>query len=236
MLGWLEREGFAYDLYSETQFDAGVLDLSAYRVLLLGVHPEYWTRWMYHRLKSWVFEEGGRLIYLGGNGLNCEVELLEGDRMVVHNGAIKSLWPAGIGAESRFGLRVESEANLLGVVFTPAGAMTGAPYRVVDDSHWAFADTGLRNGDLFGKKSLHMRCAGGASGHETDKVSPSSPKNLRVLARGLNPDDGGSEMVHFETPDGGGVFSAGSISYACSLPVDEMVSRITANVLKRFLS
>ena len=24
MLGWLEREGFAYDLYSETQLDAGV--------------------------------------------------------------------------------------------------------------------------------------------------------------------------------------------------------------------
>jgi hypothetical protein len=235
LLGWLEREGFPYDLYGETQLDSGVLDLSAYRVLLLSVHPEYWTRKMYQRVKRWVFEEGGRLVYLAGNGLNCEVELLGEDRMVVHNGVIKSLWPEGIGAESRFAVRVESEANLLGVVFTPAGAMTGAPYRVVDDSHWVFAGTGLKNGDLFGQKSLHERCPGGASGHETDKVSPSSPKNVRVLARGLNPDQGGAEMVHFDTPAGGAVFSAGSISYACSLPVDEPLSRVTANVLKRFL-
>jgi hypothetical protein len=34
--------------------------------------------------------------------------------------------------ERRFAMRHESEASLLGVVFTPAGAMTGAPYRVVD--------------------------------------------------------------------------------------------------------
>jgi hypothetical protein len=80
-----------------------------------------------------------------------------------------------------------------------------------------------------------MRCPGGASGHETDKVSPQSPPEVRVLARGLNPDNGGAEMVCFETPGGGAVFSVGSICYPSSLPVDEGVSRITANVLRRFL-
>jgi hypothetical protein len=236
LLGWLEREGFAYDLYGETQLDAGVLDLSAYRVLILSVHPEYWTRRMYYRLKRWVFEEGGRLMYLAGNGLNCEVELFDNGTMVCHNGRITSLWPSGMGgAESRFAMRVESEANLLGVVFTPAGAMTGAPYRALDAGHWAFAGTGLKDGDLFGERSLHMRCPGGASGHETDKTSPSSPKNVHLLARGLNVDDGGAEMVIFDTPRGGMVFSAGSICYASSLPVDEKLSRVTANVLRRFL-
>ena len=48
LLGWLEREGFAYDLYSETQLHHGVLDLAKYRVLVLSTHPEYWTlRHMY---------------------------------------------------------------------------------------------------------------------------------------------------------------------------------------------
>ena len=47
-----------------------------------AVHPEYWTRRMYDRVKRWVFEEGGRLMYLGGNGLNCEVELRPDDAMV----------------------------------------------------------------------------------------------------------------------------------------------------------
>ena len=81
-------------------------------------------------------------------------------------------------------MRVESEANLLGVVFTETGIMTGAPYRVLDAYHWAFAGTGLENGDLFGQASLHMRCPGGASGHETDKISPSSPRTLNGSPRG----------------------------------------------------
>jgi N,N-dimethylformamidase len=84
--------------------------------------------------------------------------------------------------------------------------------------------------------SLHMRCPGGASGHETDKISPSSPKNIRLLAKGLNPDDGGAQMVHFETDRGGAVFSVGSISWVSSLPVDQPVSQITENVIHRFLS
>ena len=237
LLGWLEREGFAHDYYAETQLDDGTLDLSAYRVLILSVHPEYWTRRMYDRVKRWVFEDGGRLMYLGGNGLNCEVELRADGSMVCRNGSLTSLWPAGMGGkDSRFAVRHESEATLLGVVFTPAGAMTGAPYRVADAAHWAFEGTGLRSGDLFGERCLHQRCPGGASGHETDKRSPSSPTGVHLLAHGLNPDDGGAEMVTLDTPSGGAVFSVGSINYVASLPVDAHVSRLTANVLRRFLA
>ncbi|QDU19916.1 carboxypeptidase-like regulatory domain-containing protein [Urbifossiella limnaea] len=236
LLGWLEREEFAYDYYAESHLDDGTLDLRAYRVLILSVHPEYWTRRMYDRVKRWVFEEGGRLMYLGGNGLNCEVELRPDGSMVCHNEKLRGLSVEGLGGfESRLHIRHESEANLLGVVFTPAGAMTGAPYRVLDADHWAFAGTGLKTGDEFGELSLHRRCPGGASGHETDKRSPSSPPHAHVLARGLNPDDGGAEIVTYDTPAGGAVFSVGSINYVASLPVDGHVSRVTANVLWRFL-
>ncbi|WP_406697736.1 carboxypeptidase-like regulatory domain-containing protein [Singulisphaera sp. Ch08] len=235
LLGWLEREKFAHDLYSETQLHHGEVDLSAYRVLILGAHPEYWTRTMYDRVKSWVFNEGGQLMYLGGNGLNCEVELRDDQTMVANNGQIRSLWPAGIGAESRFAVRHESEARLLGVVFDPAGIMTAAPYRVISADHWVFAGTGLGEGDLFGVNSLHERCPGGASGHETDKISPNSPSNVKLLAKGLNPDEGGAEMAIFETPSGGSVFSVGSITYISSLLCDSGVSQVTANVVRRFL-
>jgi hypothetical protein len=236
LLGWLEARGLAYDYYAETQLDDGTLDLGAYRVLVTAVHPEYWTRRMYERVKRWVFDEGGRLAYLGGNGLNCEVELRPDGSVLHHNGNLKGLSVEGLGGfESRYAMRHESEANLLGCVFTPAGAMTGAPYRVLDASHWAFDRTGLKTGDTFGTQCLHMRCPGGASGHETDKVSPSSLKNAKVIAKGLNPDDGGAHMLTFDTPSGGTVFSAGSINYVASLPVDEFVSRITENVLRRML-
>jgi hypothetical protein len=236
LLGWLEREGFAYDYYAETQLHDGTLDLGRYRALVSAVHPEYWTRPMYDRVKHWVFKEGGKLVYLGGNGLNCEVEVTPDLAMLCRNENIKSLWPAGMGgADSRLAMRHESEAHLLGVVFTPAGAMTGAPYMALDADHWVFHGTGLKAGDRFGEKCLHQRCPGGASGHETDKVSASSPANVHRLAKGLNPNDGGADMVTFDTRAGGAVFSVGSINYVSSLPVDENVSRITANVLRRFL-
>ena len=248
LFGWLEREAFAYDLYSETQLHHGMLDLSKYRVLILGPHPEYWTRKMYDAVKAWVIDGKGKLMYLGGNGLNCEVEMLyppasgdvlgaRDDRMIVHNTKITTLYPAGMGdAESRFARRHESEANLLGVIFDPRGIMTAAPYRVVDSKHWVFSGTGLRVGDSFGEKSLHMRVPGGASGHETDKISKSSPKNVHLLAKGMNADEGGAEMVIFDAPSGGAVFSVGSICWPSCLPVDENVSKITANVLRRFLA
>ena len=69
----------------------------------------------------------------------------------------------------------------------------------------------------------------------TDKVTGDSPANVHTLAKGLNPDDGGAEMITFETPSGGAVFSVGSINYVASLPVDPFVSRITENVVRRFL-
>jgi hypothetical protein len=130
---------------------------------------------------------------------------------------------------------VECEANLLGVVTTETGIMTAAPYRVVDASHWAFAGTSLRADDLFGEKSLHERCFGGASGHETDKMSGYSPRETALLAKGTNPDNGGAEMVCYELPSGGAVFSVGSITYPASLLVDDAISAITRNVIRRFL-
>ena len=42
------------------------------------------------------------------------------------------------------------------------------------------------------------------------------------------------DAIVFDTPSGGGVFSVGSITWPASLPVDENVSKITANVLRRF--
>lgn len=230
LLGWLEQQGHRYDLYSDYQLHAGILDLDAYRVLILSVHPEYWSAEAYWAVKKWVFERGGRLMYLGGNGLNCRIEFLDG------GAAMRCLnqWPAG--SESRFHAQVESEANLLGVVYTDPGAMTVAPYEVLEPDHWVFAGTWLKRGDLFGLKTLHERYGDGGSGHETDKVSPSSPSNVQLLARGKNPDDGGAHLVYFETASGGAVFSAGSITYPTALFTDPPTAMITANVLNRFLA
>lgn len=243
LYGWLEREGFAYDLYAEAQLHDGVLDLDAYRVLIIAVHPEYWSREMYLRVKRWVFERGGRLMYLGGNGLNCEVVFLPDGSMhcLSHLKSVRGELggvndDGSVTYESRMHRTLESEANLLGVVCTETGIMTAAPYRVIDPAHWVFEGTGLREGDLFGERTLHERVPGGASGHETDKRSAASPANTLLLAKGTNVDEGGAEIVLHEPDGGGAVFAVGSITWVAALHCDERVARITENVLRRFLS
>ncbi|HZT32589.1 MAG TPA: N,N-dimethylformamidase beta subunit family domain-containing protein [Bryobacteraceae bacterium] len=242
LLGWLEREGFDYDLYAEAQLHDGTLNLDAYGVVMLSIHPEYWTREMYLTLKRWVFERGGRLMYLAGNGLNCEVTLNQHGQMrcLTHlnslHGELGGHSEDGtIEYESRMHRTLESEANLLGVACSETGIMTAAPYRVLDASHWIFEGTGLQNGDLFGEQTLHERVPGGASGHETDKRTASSPANTLLLAKGTNPNEGGSEIVVHEPGGGGAVFSVGSITWVPALFPDPHVSRITRNVLTRFL-
>jgi N,N-dimethylformamidase len=243
LLSWLEREDFAYDLYSDYQLHAGQLDLSAYKLLICGVHPEYWSREMYTLVKEWVNKRGGRFIYLGGNGINAEVEFPDATTMRVRShllteGSLGMTDPNNPGTvyESRFHRTVESEANLLGVVSTADAIMSAAPYQVIKGDHWVFSGTGLRTGDTFGRASLHERCPGGASGYETDKISRFSPKETVLLAKGLNPDNGGAEMICYELNSGGKVFSAGSITWVASILVDKGVSDITANVIRRFLT
>ena len=234
-LAWLEREGFSYDLYAETQFHFNAFKLDDYKVLIITTHPEYWSSEMYFELKRWVFERGGRLMYLGGNGMNCDVEFLDEHTCIYRNDDDRRMKAEGSTYESRFHLRHEPEANLLGVAFDPRGIMTAAPYRVVDDTHWVFEGTGLKNGNTFGEHSQHERIPGGASGHETDKVTASSSENVCVLARGLNPEEGGAELVVHNPGRGAAVFSVGSICWPSSLLVDDSVSQITSNVIRRFL-
>ena len=105
---------------------------------------------------------------------------------------------------------------------------------------------------------------GGAGGLEVDRVDEAlgTPPHALVLATSngfsdiyqhaveeivsMNPGQGGAEnplvradMVYMEGPNGGAVFSVGSISWCGSLShngYDNNVSRITGNVLRRFSS
>ncbi len=222
LLGWMEREGFDYDLYSETDLHFDGLPLEAYDVLVLNLHSEYWSPQMYSRIKKWVYEQGGRLMYLGGCAMYAEVEFQDDSTILCRR-------------EGDHCLRGETEARLLGVAYTHSGFQTGAPYRVINDDHWVFAGTGLKNEDLFGMSSLHERCPGGASAHELDKISPDSPDNILHLAKGANPATAGADLTIYDTPSGGSVFAAGSLCWTLSLPIDDGTSAITRNVLRRFL-
>jgi N,N-dimethylformamidase len=156
-----------------------------------------------------------------------------------------------------------SPQKLVGVGFAAQGFDLGSYYRRQPDSfkpEVAFVFDGIGTDELIGNFGL---VSGGAAGLELDRAGfeLGTPPNAYILASSeqhtnayfLVPEEfletgpalGGDEnpivradIVLFETPNDGAVFSVGSISWAGSLfenRYNNNVSRITENVLRRFL-
>ena len=154
--------------------------------------------------------------------------------------------------------------HLAGVGFTSQGQFQGTYYRRTEESRapdlaWIF--DGIE-GDVLGDFGFS---GGGAAGYELDRadVRLGSPPNVRVLAQSeehpdhfvlvpeellthlttwpMQPIDEliRADMIYFEVPGGGEVFSVGSITFCGSLPWnggDNNISRLIENVLGRFLA
>ena len=147
-----------------------------------------------------------------------------------------------------------------GAGFAAQGFSTSGHYRrssAWNDPRVAFAVAGLSDRDTFGD---HGTVGGGAAGQEIDRFDAAlgSPAHTIVLAssEGHPPDmlqtkeeflASGfpipgtavrADVVFFETPGGGAVFSTGSIAWAGSLATDKYdndVAKLTTNVLRRFI-
>jgi len=152
--------------------------------------------------------------------------------------------------------------QLVGVGFTVQGEFEGTYYRRKSASRdvdlaWIFDGV---DDDIIGDFGLS---GGGAAGYELDRIDEKlgTPVNARVLATSENHPDHfvlppeewlthlktwsgpppeeliRSDMVYFDCPGGGAVFSVGSITFCGSLPTngfDNNISRILENVVKRF--
>ena len=150
---------------------------------------------------------------------------------------------------------------LAGVGFTAQGLFEGSYYRRLPAPGYEWVFEGAE-AEIFGNEGLS---GGGAAGFELDRADHrlGTPPNAVILARSeahqdhfvpvfeellshVNTVTGErrqdlirAEMVLFDTANGGAVFATGSITYCGSLPVngfDNPVSRITGNVLRRFLT
>ena len=156
--------------------------------------------------------------------------------------------------------------KMLGVGFTAQGAGRNAPYRRQPGSHdprAAFIFEGVGEDELIGDIPSLVR-EHGAAGFELDRLDYDlgTPPHALLLASSFGHPDtyhhvieeekasglltGGTvnpfvraDLVYFEGPKGGAVFSVGSISWCGSLSYnsyDNNVSRVTDNVLTRFAS
>ncbi len=154
--------------------------------------------------------------------------------------------------------------QLAGVGFSAQGLFEGTYYRRApgaNDPRTSWIFEGVPD-EIIGDFGLS---GGGAAGFELDRADCGlgTPENAVILAASENPPDhfvlvpeewlthvttipGGShedltraDMIYFDCPGGGAVFSVGSITFCGSLShngYDNNVSRILENVLNRFLA
>jgi len=200
---WLNGK-YEYDVIAETDLTQ---KLASYGTLVIGCHSEYWSDKMYNALEYFL-GTGGKLICLGGNCIYWRVT--EGDRFIQCDKAKHETW-------RRLG---RPEAAIFGAQYTDTDYRSTGSYQLRADKHWIFKDTGLVQGDLFGKH---------ASGWETDKTCLDTPDGTILLAKGVNK-NGGAEMVYRDN-----VFSVSSITYTTALG-EKPVSQLTKNVFDHFLS
>ncbi|MEZ5842470.1 MAG: DUF6605 domain-containing protein [Hyphomicrobiaceae bacterium] len=278
LTAWLEAKGIAYDIITDWELHHEGIDiLKDYQVVTTGTHPEYHTREMLDALESYK-EQGGRFMYLGGNGFYWKIALNPAKPGQIEirrgEGGIRA-WAAEPGEyynqlDGEYGglwrRNGRPPQHLTGVGFTAQGNFVGSHYRVHEDARasraaWILAGV---EGDILG---AHGFSGHGAAGFELDRADkklgtpphavilassedhpPEAPwilvpeerlTHLVTLPGEPEPELIRADLVFFETAGGkGAVFSTGSITWCGSLPTngfDNDVSRVTGNVLRRFL-
>jgi N,N-dimethylformamidase len=261
LVDWLEQNGVDYEVALDDDLHKlGLPLLDGVRVVITGTHPEYISSVEYDALVAFQ-DRGGRLMYLGGNGIQSRINFSPDRPWVMENRRVpywKSAHP-GVEAEMRLasdGLpaghlsSVGREATLLvGVETATMGFDESRPFRLADGlPGWAsFVFDGVKGPELgeFG------RLGGGVVGQEWDNaaVGKPLPEEHVVLAsshdHSMIPPLFGTirepyhcDMVLVARPSGGACWSVGTMAWCGALShngYDNDVARVTKNVLQRFL-
>ena len=181
LVDWLDRSGRAVDVVSDRDLHEGGAELlSRYRCVMTGTHPEYPSEEMLDAYEAYV-GDGGRLMYMGGNGMYWVTGYDPEDEQVIEIrrwGATQA-WCAApgeyhlsftghLGGPWRFSGRAPQKT--FGVGFVAAGpAFASAGYLPIAEpgspAAWALAGVREPEFGLYGTM-------GGAAGIEIDAVDP----------------------------------------------------------------
>ena len=206
LTAWLDKMGIDFDVITDHDLHAeGKALLDPYKVVLTGAHPEYHTENTLDALQDYI-DDGGRLMYLGGNGFYWRVALSDKVPGAIEvrrtEGGIRT-WAAEPGEyyhafDGEYGglWRRSDRAPqaLCGIGFTSQGTFWGDAYRrgpASRDNHHAWIFDGVKSDDVFGDYGFS---GGGAAGFELDRLDKrqGSPLNAVVLAS-----SGGHDRKHF---------------------------------------
>jgi N,N-dimethylformamidase len=196
IVDWLEHEGYRHDVATDDDLDHYGTDLLApYKVVITGSHPEYWSAQMLDGLSGYL-GEGGRLMYLGGNGFYWVTSVHSSRPHVIesrrgHSGTRAWASEPGECHHSTTGEpgglwrnRGRAPQRIAGVGTTSLGCDRSLPYRRQADSFLEEARFIFEGVDSDAVIGDHGRLLDGAAGLETDRLDYAlgTPPHARLLA------------------------------------------------------
>ncbi len=234
VLSWLQQNNYACDVFTDLDWHDGIIDAQEYAGVILSTHPEYWSVQMMTNLKSYL-AQGGNLVYLGADAIFDAVDLNEDLTVITVYGPVAPR--THLFRQPVIGM---PESEVLGIGYKKQTAQRRG-YTVKDASHRFMR--GLANGQVIGTEGWCTPVGGvslsegAASGWEVDRQDDNSP-TVTLLAEGNNADDGedAAQMIYYDHPGGGFVFSTGSLTFGGSLVVDAQLQQIVRNALDEILS
>lgn len=211
LIRFLERENIVSTVISDRDF-AYDLSTSETRLVVFNTHSEYWSEEMLGRLNEFI-DRGISIVFLSGNNMYRKVQFLQAAISV-----IDQIMPP------------EQIVPFIGTYYDASGYGTFDAYRVVDARHWCFKGLAAQEGSEFGAGNANRR---GASGLETDKIRAGG-HGFRTAAVGKNC-EGPAFMVCRDFPNGGFVFTVGSVSFTSCLDDDQVIQGLVRNLVRRAL-
>ena len=247
---WLASQGIPVEFCTDLDVHADSKLLGAYAMLLVVGHDEYWSLEKRQHVEHFV-TRGGNVGIFSGNTCWMQIRVSSsGDRITcykdksldpltsVDNRRVTVVWaadPVLRPENSLTGLswRKGGFVNTFG--WYPAAQGYGG-YAAYHTDHWAFAGTGLVEGQVFGQSSkiVGLEVDGALfnwiNGVPAVTGADATPRSFSIL--GLSPASWGYATMGIYTR-GGTVFNAATTGWTKGLSGDPIVARITRNVLDR---
>ena len=246
LVWWLERNGYdvTYSTDIDTHANGGAL-LNR-KGVISGGHGEYWSKQMFDAFEA-ARDAGVNLAFFGADTTSVQVRV-EASAAGVANRVIVAYKDASIdpvqGPTTTVAWRSppvnRPEQPLRGIQSAFTFVRSNADYVVTNSSHWVYAGTGFKDGDV----------VPGIVGYEMDRFwsnfPPPNAMSQTILSQSPFTDaDGKPNFANssiYQAPSGAWVFSAGTMSWSWGLEnffsnvADARIQRTTANILNAFLN
>ena len=251
LVRWLEREGYAphyctdFDLHKDPEL------LAPYSLLLSVGHDEYWSQAMRSAIETHI-GRGGNVAFLTGNTAFYRIHFTDDDTALTCAKVLPAAKDPGKWERDSWP-EVDPEARTIGVTTSFGGGWWDGKrealgYTIQHADHWAFAGTGLNDGDTFGDDPdyplIGYEVDGAAFRMRRGRALPTgelgTPRDFVILGVAelgegwsFARTGAAATMGLFVSPRGGIVFQAATTDWPILVARNAHVAGITRNVMDR---